>query len=974
MAGDAGPRARATESAELEVALKKRVSGEVRFDSFSRVLYSTDASIYQMEPVGVVIPRNVEDVLAVIEVAHKNAIPVLPRCGGTSLAGQAVNHAIVLDFSKHMNRVLAVNEEEGWASVEPGIVLDRLDGHLAPFSLQFAPDPTTSNRACVGGAIGNNACGSHSVIYGKTVDHVSELRVVLSDGTQATIGPCQGAELKAKLGGNGLESEIYRQVARVVEESRDEISARYPKIMRRVSGYNLDELVKDSGRRVSQEPPLNLAKLVVGSEGTLCVVTEAKVNLVPVPAKKALAVLHFHDMARACDATWDILQHGPSAIEMIGRMILDRCRTSLGFARLMTFVEGEPDALLVVEFTGDSEQETASQLEAFKADMERKRLGYACVNLLEPSAQANVWALRSAGLGLLMSTRGDSKPLPYVEDTAVDPQRLGEYVRRFDQIVRAHGTTAGYYGHASVGCMHIRPLVNLKTDEGIARMVAIATEISDLVLEFGGSLSGEHGDGIVRGVWTEKMYGPRLRDAFRQVKRAFDPQNIMNPGKIIDCPPMTENLRYSVQYPAIALETKLDFSEDLGYASAVEMCNGMGACRKMTGTMCPSYMVTKEEEHSTRGRANLLRAAMSGAMPEQALTSRRLYEALDLCLECKGCKAECQTGVDMAKLKYEFLERYNAAHGLPWRARLFANINALSRLGSRFAPLSNWATTNLMGRLILHNFLGIHARRPLPPFVRTSFPSWFRSRRPPTNGHRGRVVLFNDTFMNYNYPQIGIATVEVLERAGFRVHLANAMCCGRPMISKGLLDRAKTHARHNVDLLFPYAEQGVPIVGCEPSCLLTLRDEYPDLLRDEKSRAVAANSYLVDEYLSMLHESGELGLEFSDIRKNVLFHGHCHQKALVGTKHSMAVLRLPSGYQVEEVDSGCCGMAGAFGYEKEHYDISMAIGRQCLFPAVESKADDWEVAVMGISCRQQVEQGTNRKARHPVEILRDAVM
>ena len=978
MATASGTRSFAGQRQDLAAELRKRVSGEVRFDPYSRVLYSTDASIYQMEPVGVVIPRNVEDVLAVMEVASRNRVPVLPRCGGTSLAGQAVNHAIVMDFSKYMDRVLEVNHEERWARVEPGIVLDQLNQQIAPLGLQYAPDPTTSNRACVGGGIGNNTCGSHSVVYGKTIDHVLEMGVVLSDGSQAQFGPLLGQQLEAKLAGGGLESHLYRQVMGIAQENRDEIRARYPKIMRRVSAYNLDDFI-DAGRDV------NLARMVVGSEGTLCVVTDAKLNLVPIPPYKGLAVLHFRDMVQSCEATWEVLQHLPAAVEMIGRMILDRCRESLGSRRLMDFVEGEPDALLVVEFSGDSEVEVANKLAALKVDMERKGLGYACVNLLEPAAQANVWALRSSGLGLLMSTRGDSKPMPYVEDTAVDPQRLGEYVRRFDQIVKAHGTTAGYYGHASVGCMHIRPLVDLKTSEGIARMEAIATEISDLVLEFGGSLSGEHGDGIVRGVWNRKMFGPKLYEAFREVKRAFDPDSIMNPGKIVDCPPMSENLRFGAGYGAASPDTKLDFSQDLGYAAAVEMCNGMGACRKASGTMCPSYMATKEEEHSTRGRANLLRAVLSGALPGENMASPRLHQALDLCLECKACKAECQTGVDMAKLKYEFLDQYNAAHGVPLRARLFANINGLSRLGSRLAPLSNWAAGNPISKLLLHRFLGIHRRRPMPRFA-PSFQGWFSRRKASGEGNADTVVLFNDTFMNYNYPQVGVAAVELLERAGFRVELASpstsskgagkggdAVCCGRPMVSKGMLEQARSHARHNVDLLYPYAQQGIPIVGCEPSCLLTLRDEYPDLLRDDSSRVVAENSYLIDEFLAMLQEKGRLALDFTQAEKRVLFHGHCHQKALVGTSHSMAALRLPPGYQVEEVNSGCCGMAGSFGFEAEHYDISMAIGKQVLFPAIESRDPDWEVAVMGVSCRQQIEHATGRTARHLVEVLRDAL-
>ena len=955
---------------ELQRELRKRVSGEVRFDDVSRVLYSTDASIYQMEPVGVVVPRSVEDVLATVEVAARNGVPVLPRGGGTSLAGQAVNHAIVLDFSKYLDRLLEVNPEERWARVQPGIVVDHLNRQLAPHGLQYAPDPTTSNRACVGGGIGNNTCGSHSVIYGKTVDHITEVGVVLSDGSEAVFGPLTAAGLETKLAGVGLESAIYREITSIARANAEEIRGRYPRILRRVSGYNLDDFVDSA----SVGPAgLNMARMVVGSEGTLCVVTEAVVNLVPVPPRKALAVLHFREMPRACEATWEVLAHRPAAVELVGRMILDRCRASLGFSRLVDFVEGEPDALLLVEFDGESDSEVAGKLESFRLDMERKDLAYACVKVVEPAAQARVWALRSAGLGLLMSTRGDSKPLPFVEDTAVDPQRLGEFVRRFDQVIQQHGTTAGYYGHASVGCLHIRPLVNIKTAEGVEKMVSIASDVADLVQEFGGSMSGEHGDGIVRGVWTEKMFGPQLYEAFREVKRAFDPQGIMNPGKIIDCPPMIENLRTGPSYRSAPLDTTLDFSTDLGFAGAVEMCNGMGACRKTTGAMCPSYMATKEEEHSTRGRANLLRAVLSGALPGEKLASRRLHDALDLCLECKACKAECQTGVDMAKLKYEFLDHYNRTHGVPLRSRIFANINALSRLGSRLAPLAGNAARNPLARLVLHHFMGIHGKRELPPLARPTFPRWFRSRPDAPPGRLGTVALFNDTFMTYNYPQVGVAAVELLERAGFRVELVEPVCCGRPMVSKGLLGKAKDHARRNVDLLYGYVVRGIPIVGCEPSCLLMLRDEYPDLVAGERAGEVASNSYLIDEFLVKLRDEGRLELDFGGLGKHILFHGHCHQKALVGTGHSLTALRLPPGYTVEEVNAGCCGMAGSFGFEKEHYEVSMAIGRDRLFPAVEAKGPEWEVAVMGVSCRQQIEHGTGRVARHLVEVLRDAL-
>ena len=980
-------RVRASERRDLEQELRRRVSGEVRFDPFSRVLYSTDASIYQMEPVGVVIPRSAADVQATIEVARDNGVPVLPRAGGTSLAGQTVNHAIVMDFSKYLNQVVEVNRDEGWARVQPGIVLDQLNRELLPYGLMYAPDPTTSSRACVGGGIGNNTCGAHSVIYGKSLDHIMELDVILSDASSTHFRPMGSAELEAKLSGAGLESEIYRGVRRLAQDNDAAIRARYPNIMRRVSGYNLDEFLTESiGPYAGSAIPVeqgghgfNLTRMVVGSEGTLCVATEAKVNLVPRPTMTALSVAHFHDIFEASEAVKEILNHGPSSIEIMDKNVLDRSRQSLGLGTAMSIIAPDPKtgenpgAILAIEFYGESEDELNAKMDGLKRDLERRRLGYACLNLLDRAAQASVWNVRKNGLGLLMSMRGDAKPLPFVEDTAVDPETMGEFVRRFDEIVRNHDTEAAYYGHASVGCLHIRPVVSLKDQEGVNRMYSIAEEIADLTREFGGSLSGEHGDGIVRGVWTEKMFGTEIYQLFQELKSTWDPDGIMNPGKIIDCPPMTENLRYGPSYTAQSLPTSLDFSLDSNFAGAVEMCNGMGACRKLDGTMCPSFMATRDEEHSTRGRANLLRAAMSGKLPEETITGQRLYDALDLCLECKGCRAECESGVDMAKLKYEFLDNYFKTNGLPRRNRIFGEIAKYSRLGSRFAPFSNWVAGSPVGKLLSSKVLGIHPNRQTPKFVRQTFPQWFRSRPRRPQANAGTVVLLNDTYMNYNYPEIGKAAVALLEAAGYKVELADAPCCGRPMISKGMMDAAKANARHNVALLHAYAGNGVPIIGCEPSCLLTLRDEYPQLVPGDQARKVAEQAFLIDEFLAKLEAEGNLNIKFNDTAKQVLFHAHCHQRSLAGTASSLDALRLAPGYKVEMTNAGCCGMAGSFGYEKEHYDLSMTIGSQSLFPQVNAKGADWEVAVMGVSCRQQIEHGANRPARHLAEVLADAL-
>jgi FAD/FMN-containing dehydrogenase/Fe-S oxidoreductase len=951
--------------------LRNIIEGEVRFDPYSRALYSTDASMYRIEPIGVVIPKHIGDVIATLDIARRNQVPVLPRGGGTSLAGQTVGHAIVMDFSKYMHQILEVNTTEGWARVQPGVIQDEFNAHLRPLGFLFGPDTSTSNRATIGGMIGNNSAGSHSIAYGKTIDHVLELTVVLADASTTIFKPLDKAELEAKMQGGSLEHHIYRQVKRVVDANREEIQKRYPTILRRVSGYNLDAFVRNG--------EFNLAKLVVGSEGTLAMVTEAKMRIMPRPKATAVCVVHFHDLIAATEASEEILACDPYAIELVDRMIITLTRGAGELARLITFIEGNPEALLIAEFRGDAAAEAQAKAEQMIDRLQAKGMGYAYVRAYAPSQQADVWKVRKAGLGLLERVEGDRRPVAFVEDTAVDPLKLPEFLRRFKKIVEDNGTSAGYYGHASVGCLHIRPLINLKEAKDIDLMTHMAQEISDLVMEFGGAMSGEHGDGLARSHWNKKLFGPQLYSAFRDVKRAFDPLNVMNPGKIVNAPAMSENLRYGPAYKTLELNTHFSFEKEGGFASAAERCIGVGACRKkLDGTMCPSYMVTLEEEHSTRGRANALREALSGRLPKAELTSPRMYEVLDLCLECKGCKAECPINVDMAKLKYEFLAHYYAEHGTPLRARLFANIERLNQVGCTLAPLSTALTSLGASRWLMEKIAGIDRRRSLPPFARPTFGAWFRRHEPtPEAGAKGRVLLFHDTFMHYNYPEIGKAAVTVLERAGYAVMLVAKRCCGRPMISKGMLEEARANAIYNVNLLAPYAAQGIPIIGCEPSCLLTLRDEYPDLVSDAQVETVAANSFMIEEFLANLHARGELDLAFNDVPRKLLLHGHCHQKALIGTAPSLTVLRLPPGFEVEEVDSGCCGMAGSFGFEREHYDISKAIGARRLFPAVEAKKTatngDFDVVAAGVSCRQQVEHFTGKRPKHLVEVLAEAL-
>ncbi len=952
-------------AAELAAGLSGGTE-DVLIDRPQRLMYATDASIYEMEPVAIVFPRSQADIVHVVRVASERGVPMLSRGAGTSLAGQTVNHAIVVDFSRHMTRLLEVNEAEQWVRVEPGLVIDELNRLLKPYGLQYPIDTSTKNRATVGGGIGNNSCGAHSCVYGKTNDQVLTLDVVLADGTTTRFDELDGASLAAKLDLPELEGAIYRDTREIARRHEAEIDARYPKIQRRVSGYNLDAAL-DEGR-------INLSDLVVGSEGTLAVVTEARMRVVPLPTLTGLAVVHCTDIVEAAKATVVALDHPVSAIELVGNEIIQRCKESIGYAPLLEGMVGEPGALLLVEFYAESDEELQERLTALGADLEGRGLAFATVTMTGAADQARWWRMRQAGLGLLMSVKGDAKPVAIVEDTAVAPERLAEFVTRFDEVVASHGTFAAYYGHASVGCLHIRPLVNVKTEDGLDTTEAIASDIADLVLEFGGSLSGEHGDGILRGVFTERMFGSEITEAFRELKRAWDPQGILNPGKIIDTPGFRENLRLSPATVNLEVPTILDFTAEGGLARAVELCNGQGACRKLDGGMCPSYMVTLDEEHSTRGRANLLRQALNGVIPAEELSGHRIQEALDLCVECKACKSECPSGVDMAKLKYEVLTKHHEEHGTPLRARLFGRIATLSRLGSYAAPVVNFVNGLRPVRVLMDRFGGIHRDRPLPRLAHEPFRKWFAKHEPRRVAPRGEVVLFDDTFMRYYQPEVGQASVAVLEALGYEVTIVDRLgCCGRPLISKGQLGTAREWAEQNIAQLASYAARGVPIVGVEPSCLLTLRDEYPELVATEAARQVAGSALLLDELIAQVaaEEPERVAAAFSSAGgREVVLHGHCHQKAIAGMGTTEAALAL-AGYQVKTVDTACCGMAGSFGFESEHYEISEAMARRSLIPAVDAASSEAAIAVTGVSCRQQIGHFSEREPRHAVEWLAD---
>ena len=950
----------------LEKALRSAVSGEVRFDRLSRALYSTDASVYQIEPRCVVVPRTADDVVGVVQVASEYHTSITARGGGTSQAGQAIGAGIVLDTSKYLNRILEVNAEERWARIEPGVVLDDLNAHLKSCGLRFAPDLSSSSRATVGGMMANNSSGARSIVYGKTIDHVIEQRAVLADGRVAHLRPVRPDELAAVSHGDSIEARAYRTLPNIARRCADEIQKRFPKVLRRVGGYNLDAFV-------DRTQPVDLSRIMVGSEGTLGLVTEARIRLVPLPAVKVLIAAEFETVLDALAAAPMILAHGPSAIEVMDGFILGHTKQSAALDAIRRSVFSDAGgALLCIEFAGDHSDDLRARLARLERDL---AASFRCriTQAIDPAAQQRVWSLREAALGLSTAMTGDAKSISFVEDTAVAPERLRDYIERFLALIHKHGTHAGIYAHASVGCLHVRPVINLKTARGVAQFEAIANEVADLVLEFGGALSGEHGDGIVRGPFTRRMFGPVLYSAFRDVKRTFDPDGIFNPGKIIDSPPLTANLRYGPSYPTAEPVTFFDYTTSGGMGRAVEMCSGVGACRKKSeGTMCPSYRATLEEQHSTRGRANVLRLAMSGQLGESGLGDEAVYDVLDLCLECRACKTECPTGVDVARFKSEFLADYWARHGTSTRARAFGHIHTTAALASHTAPLSNAVADSPLGRWAGETFAGIDRRRQLPRWTRRTLR---RTLRADALSASPEALLFVDTFTNHAEPEVGVAAYRVMQAAGVGVALAPNVCCGRPLISQGLLEDARALAVKNVVALSDAAARGQTIVFVEPSCLSAVREDMPSLLRgslQQKARRIADASVRFEEYLERECRDGRKHLPLADGPGTVLLHPHCHQRSMGLAAPARALLsRIPNSV-VTDLDAGCCGMAGSFGYTKEHYDVSRAIGELKLFPAARKLAGTSSEAVLvaaGTSCRHQVAHFTGVQAMHPAVLL-----
>ena len=970
-------------TAELARALQAALGGEVRFDAYSRHLYSTDASLYAIEPLGVVFPRNVDDVVAAVETAARFDVPVLPRGAGTSLAGQTVGRAVVLDMSRHMHHLVDLDANALTARVQPGLIQDELNKAAAAHGLMFAPDTSTSNRATLGGMIGNNSCGARSARYGMTIDHVESLDVVLSDGSRARFGPLDTLAATRRAEGESFEARLHREVPRLVAQHEAAIRRDFPPHWRRSGGYRLERMLPERG-------PLNLANLVVGSEGTLAVVVEATVRLVPIPKAVVGVAGHFQTVHAALLATDDARVCEAAAIELMDRFILDLARRSPAHGSLVSILDGDPGALLWLEFYGDTPAEARACAERLEAKWRANGHGYAVHRADTKDDLTRFRELRKAGLGLLSAAgQGGERSVAFVEDTAVDPGKLAEYAQRFAELLGRHGLRAGFYGHASAGCLHIRPFMDLTKPGAVDTLRRVAEEVCTLVTEFEGMNSSEHGDGLVRSEFNRRIFGEELYGAMCALKRLFDPHGRLNPGKKVGSPRMTEHLREPALPKALPLATHFPFDATSGMRGVANRCARIGACRKSADagrTMCPSFMATRDEQHSTRGRANALVYALSQSDPRSALGDHRLHEILDLCLECKACRTECPLSVDMAALKAEFLSHYYAHHGVPLRARLFGHARTVNGVGSALAPVSNWVAGAKPARALMERFGGIDGRRPLPRFRRRSLQRWFRGRDGRRPGSvatkRGPVVFLADSFTSYTEPEIGRAAIELLEMAGWEVRLAGDVCCGRALLSKGLLDDAWVRQRELVARLGPAAVDGIPIVGCEPSCVFTLRDELPQLARgDARAVAVAREARMVEELLAQAIDDGDLipdaGAERASghaagqaAGQRILFHGHCHQKAAGATGGSVALLRRIPGATVEVLDAGCCGMAGSFGFEREHYDLSLAIGGMRLFPAVNA-APDATVAATGVSCRQQIAQGTGRVAVHPVTLLRE---
>ncbi|MCX6251195.1 MAG: FAD-binding protein [Bacteroidetes bacterium] len=987
--------------------LQTEIEGDVLTDQGWRLMYATDASAYREIPLGIVRPKNAGDIQKTIAFARKHKVPLIPRTAGTSLAGQVVGSGLVVDVSRYMTAILEINEEEHWVRVEPGVILDELNKILEKKGLFFGPETSTSSRCMIGGMVGNNSCGAHSILYGSTRDHVISMKTMLSDGAEVEFQALSNDEFSEKLKGNKLESSIYRNIHGILSnpDNQAEIRRQFPDpvLHRRNTGYAIDLLLDtepfDSHKsqvtshksqvtsHKSQvtshgSPAFNFCKLLAGSEGTLAFTTEIKLNLVPLPPKqKALICVHCNTVADALQANLIALKYHPGSVELMDKPIMDCTKDNITQRQNRFFIQGDPGAILIIEFARETQDEILSIAQNVETEIREAGLGYH-FPLVFPPELKRVWDLRKAGLGVLSNYPGDRKPVPVTEDTAVKPEDLPQYIGEFSKMMEKYGLNCVYYAHIGSGELHLRPVLNLKDPVDVELFHTVAQETAKLVKKYNGSLSGEHGDGRLRGEFIPFMIGEKNFQLLREIKHTWDPENIFNPGKIVDTPKMNTGLRYQSEQPVRDIKTVFDFSSSHGILRAAEQCNGSGDCRNsvLTGRwMCPSYMAVQDENTTTRARANVLREFLTNSTKSNPFNHKEIYEVMDLCISCKACKSECPSNVDMAKLKAEFLQHYYDANGIPLRTRLIAYITSINRMGSVVPGIFNFCVTNTFLSGLLKKLLGFASKRNIPVLHKMTLRRYTRKfQNEVPKGVGKKVYLFVDEFSNYNDVEIGIKAIKLLNVLGFEVIIPEHNQSGRTFLSKGLLRKAKKIANKNVTLLKDIVTEQTPLIGIEPSAILTFRDEYPELVVENlrKSAAkLAKNTFMLDEFLVHQMEAGVLDKSiFTKESKTIRLHGHCQQKALASTLPTKKMLSIPENYQVEEIPSGCCGMAGSFGYEKEHYDVSMKIGELVLFPEIRKTGDDVIIAAPGTSCRHQIFDGTARKTYHPIEILFDALI
>ncbi|MDP4207904.1 MAG: FAD-linked oxidase C-terminal domain-containing protein [Bacteroidota bacterium] len=967
--------------------LKVKTEGDVFYDNISKILYATDASAYREIPLAVARPKSVADIKELIEFANINKVTLIPRTAGTSLAGQVVGNGIIVDVSKYFTKILEINQEEHWVRVQPGVVLDELNLVLEPLGLFFGPETSTSNRCMIGGMVGNNSCGSHSIIYGSTRDHLLEIKALLSDGSEVVFNDLTEDELNEKCQAQNLEGEIYRNIRETLSNGMNQLEIRRqfpdPELKRRNNGYAID-LLLETQPFAQNGIPFNFCKLIAGSEGTLAFMTEIKLNLVPLPPKvKGVICVHLQSVQESLHANLIALKYNPGAVELMDNVILNLTKGNITQQRNRFFVQGDPGAILIVEYARETKDEILEIYEKLVTDLKEAGYGYHYPILFD-SDISKVWALRKSGLGVLSNMQGDAKPVSLVEDTAVLPKYLPDYIKEFDYLLKQHKLSCVYHAHIGSGELHLRPVLNLKDPKDVKLFHTIATETAKLVKKYRGSLSGEHGDGRLRGEFIPLMIGDHNYRLLRKIKKTWDPNHIFNAHKIVGTQPMNAQLRYEAGQQTREFKTYFDFSKTEGLLRATENCNGAGDCRKseiIGGTMCPSFMATRDENASTRARANILREFLTRSPKKNPFDHKEIYEVMDLCLSCKGCKSECPSNVDMTKLKAEFLQHYYEANGIPFRTLAIAYINKINKIATLVPGFYNSVISNKISSGLIKMVVGFAQERSIPLLAPKTLSSWAKINIPQLNAslqnHDRRIWLFIDEFTNYNDVEIGKKVIEFLQRLGYHIDIPKHKESGRTFLSKGLLRRAKSIANKNVSLLSPLITDEVPLVGIEPSCILTFRDEYPELVNKElveKARLLAQNALFIDEFLAREIDRGIINEEmFTSDSREIKLHGHCQQKALISTECTRKILSLPVNFKVTEIKSGCCGMAGSFGYEKEHYDLSMKVGELVLFPEVRNSSEQTLIAAPGTSCRHHIKDGTGRTALHPVEILFDSL-